>query len=58
MEGIRRDLEKIAAIENWSMPQTVKQIRQFLRVASWYRFVPDFATIAAPLIRSGAGNES
>lgn len=49
-EGIRTDPEKVRAITEWPMPQTVRQVRQFLGIASWYRrFIPDFATVAASL---------
>ncbi|KAL6417111.1 hypothetical protein ACFW04_014674 [Cataglyphis niger] len=49
-KGIRTDPEKVSAIENWPEPHTVKQIRQFLGMASWYRrFIANFSTIAAPL---------
>ncbi|KAL6417016.1 hypothetical protein ACFW04_014726 [Cataglyphis niger] len=40
----------ISAVENWPEPRTVKQVRQFLGMASWYRrFIANFWTIAAPL---------
>lgn len=49
-EGIRTDPEKVNAITDWPTPKTVKQIRQFLGVASWYRrFIKDFAATATPL---------
>ncbi|KAL6416826.1 hypothetical protein ACFW04_013132 [Cataglyphis niger] len=49
-KGIRTDPEKVSAVENWPEPRTVKQIRQFLGMASWYRrFIANFSTIAAPL---------
>ncbi|KAL6421213.1 hypothetical protein ACFW04_013639 [Cataglyphis niger] len=49
-KGIRTDPEKVSAVENWPEPHTVKQIRQFLGMASWYRrFIANFSTIAAPL---------
>lgn len=50
--GIRTDANKISAIQNWSAPTTLRQVRRFLGVASWYRrFVANFSTIAAPLTR-------
>ncbi|KAL6417073.1 hypothetical protein ACFW04_013013 [Cataglyphis niger] len=49
-KGIRTDPEKVSTVENWPEPRTVKQIRQFLGMASWYRrFIANFSTIAAPL---------
>ncbi|KMQ87188.1 reverse ribonuclease integrase [Lasius niger] len=49
-QGIRTDPAKVSAIANWPVPTTLKQVRQFLGVASWYRrFIADFSTLAAPL---------
>jgi len=49
-QGIHTDPEKIKAIEQWPTPSTVRQIRQFVGLASWYRrFIPDFSAAAAPL---------
>lgn len=51
-DGIRTDPEKISAIANWPISTTIRMVRQFLGVTSWYRcFIADFPTIAAPLIR-------
>ncbi|EDW54737.1 GM19302 [Drosophila sechellia] len=44
------DSEKVAAIAQLRPPGNVKELRQYLGVASWYRrFVPDFATLVQPL---------
>jgi len=49
-EGIGTDPEKVAAIAELEEPSTVRELRQYLGVASWYRrFVPDFAEIVKPL---------
>ena len=48
---VRVEPEKVAALDKWKRPlTTVKQVRQFLGMASYYRiFVPGFATLVAPL---------
>lgn len=51
-EGIRTDPAKVSAITNWPTPTTLRQVRQFLGVASWYRrFIADFSAKVAPLTR-------
>jgi len=48
-EEIGTDPEKVAAIAELEPPSTVKELRQHLGVASWYRrFVPDFCRIVKP----------
>ena len=50
--GIRPDPAKAAAIADipWSKLKTVKDVRSFLQMCSYYRrYVPEFARISAPL---------
>uniref|UniRef100_K7EYM9 Reverse transcriptase RNase H-like domain-containing protein n=1 Tax=Pelodiscus sinensis TaxID=13735 RepID=K7EYM9_PELSI len=47
---IRPLVGKVEAIQNYPAPTTKKKVRQFLGLAGYYRrFVPQFATLAAPL---------
>ena len=49
-KGVRTDPEKISAVENWSRPEDLHQLRSFLGLCTYYRkFVKDFSTIARPL---------
>lgn len=48
--GITTDPEKVDSIVQIPPPTTVRGLRRFLGVASWYRrFIPGFSQIAAPL---------
>ncbi|CAB0039129.1 unnamed protein product [Trichogramma brassicae] len=50
--GFRPDPDKIAPVTEMTAPKTLKQLRRFLGMASWYRkFLENFATIADPLNR-------
>ncbi len=41
---------KTAAVQDWPTPRTVKDVRAFLGLASYYRrYIPNFAAVAAPL---------
>ena len=51
-EGIRTDPDKTAVIHQWPAPTKLKELRQFLGFASYYRqFIKNFANIAAPLYK-------
>jgi hypothetical protein len=49
-EGISADPEKVKVIRNWPVPRTVRDVRSFIGLASYYRkFVKGFADIARPM---------
>jgi len=49
-EGIAMEPLKIAEITDWPAPRSVKQVRQFLGLCSYYRkYVKDFSMYVAPL---------
>ena len=50
-QGVKPDPEKVKAINTLPAPTTVKQVRSFIGMCSYYRrFIPRFSAIAEPLI--------
>lgn len=52
VDGIRPNPKKIASVKAFAHPKTKKDIMAFLGLCGYYRrFIPDMATIAAPMCR-------
>ena len=50
-QGIHTNPKKIEAVRTLTAPQNIEQVRSFLGLAGYYRkFIPNFATIASPLV--------
>lgn len=50
MHGIRQDPDKVHTVSNWLMPKSMKHVRSFLGLTTYYRmFVRQYALIATPL---------
>ena len=48
--GVSPDPDKVEAIQAWPRPMSVKNVKSFLGLASYYhRFIAGFANIASPL---------
>lgn len=55
--GLGTSEGKIQAVAEWKAPTDVKQVQQFIGLATYYRrFIKDFATVAYPLTRLLAKN--
>jgi hypothetical protein len=49
-DGIRVDPKKIEAMQDWSLPKTLKILRGFLGLTGYYhKFIKNYRKIAAPL---------
>ena len=50
--GVKPDPKKVSSIRDWSVPRSVRDVRSFVGLCSYYRrFIKGFATIASPLHR-------
>ena len=50
-KGIKPDLDKVEAIRSITAPTTVREVRSFMGMCSYYpRFIPEFSQIAEPII--------
>ena len=48
--GISTDPSNLAKVLNWPTPKTIKEVKAFLGIASYYqRFIDNFAHVASPL---------
>ncbi|KAF1331706.1 reverse transcriptase, partial [Globisporangium splendens] len=48
--GVRVDPEKVKAIDNWPVPQNVKQLRQWLGLANYlHKYTRNYAALVQPL---------
>ena len=51
-EGLHPNKRLVEAVQNYTVPSNVQELRRFMGLASYYRrFVPQFAKIANPLHR-------
>ncbi|KAD5961022.1 hypothetical protein E3N88_12495 [Mikania micrantha] len=49
-DGVHVENEKIASIQSWPIPKSVKEVRGFLELTGYYRrFVRNYGTLARPL---------
>ena len=49
-EGVAVDSVKVEKVRNWPIPQSARDVQQFLGLANYYRrFVESFSTTARPL---------
>ena len=48
--GVRKDPEKTCKVEDWPIPNCVRDVRRFLGFSSYFRkFIRDYAKISSPM---------
>lgn len=60
-KGIEPASDKVKVIQDWKVPSNVQEVRQFIGLAQYYRrFIPNFASIAAPItdLTRGTGSKT
>ena len=56
---LRVDEDKVVAVADWEVPSDIKGLQSFLSFANYYnRFIPNFATIAAPISNLLSGKQA
>lgn len=49
--GVKTGLAKVKAIQDWSVPKSLKQLKGFLRFFGYYKyFIKGYGVLAKPLI--------
>ena len=50
--GVSVDPEKVEAVMSWERPNSIFEIRSFLKLVKYYRrFIEDFSQLATPMTR-------
>ncbi|KAI0992164.1 hypothetical protein K3495_g16022, partial [Podosphaera aphanis] len=50
-KGINMDPKKVACVQEWPRPRSVRDIQRFLGFANFYRrFIPEFSRLATPMV--------
>ena len=58
-EGIASDPKKIKALQLWSGPETVTQVRKFTGLTNYYpKFIHNYAKVARPLHQLVSGDNA